>query len=115
MGTTMADALVALGVRGAEGTWQFQLKSIEIADGYPAAATIPPTPNVVRVHNTDAAAPAMYVLPAAKSTAKPSPQSPWSGLVDYTHGTPPEPQEFAYVSRPGSTIHVFAWADAYTE
>ena len=34
-------------------------------------------------------------------------------MVDYTHGTPPEPQEFAYVSRPGSTIHVFAWADAY--
>ena len=102
----------SVGVRGAEGTWQFQLKSI--AAGAATEATIPPTPGAIQVYIATASAtdPPMYVVPVAKATGT-TPQSPWSGLVDYTHGTPPEPQDFAYISRPGSPLHVFAWADAY--
>ena len=36
----------------------------------------------------------------------------WSAKTPYTHGAPPMPENFTYVSRPGATTHIFSWSDA---
>ena len=36
----------------------------------------------------------------------------WSVKTTYTHGAPPMPQSFTYVSRPGADTHIFSWTDA---
>ena len=73
VGTEMTNELSSLGVRGAEGTWQFRLKSI-LADVEASTDADAMTTGAVQISGSD---PAAYVVPDKEEGS----QSPWSSFV----------------------------------
>ena len=114
--------------KGVEGKWTFRLRTLEgctttgmlLTGGAcpdlvtPALATTDLPANAVTSATTGAIEvqdgnidTGMYVMVKTGKTA-----GSWSAKANYTHGAPPMPANFNYVSRPDADTHIFSWTDA---
>ena len=105
-----SQAAVTLLARGDEGAWGARVMSFEgmlkVLDPAGVMQNVDEeTPKAIKLQGGG-----YVIMSTAPSAADPSPWSPWA---TYTHGEPEMPEDFEYVSRPGTDVHIFTWTDVF--